>query len=211
MRVLTTIATIAGLGILGNIVWQAEGPQLLEKLHLEHLIPATTERTMDVDTLVEMCQDDAFKNQLDWKVDAKLDRPAFATFGSVSGSAFVGGDATEAETRSAILDWQQRVDSATMSSPSATTSPNKRHASIRPSQSRSNASKYSVNNSQDDYKRIPRMQRHSLTNLQRFGNLNPFGKRSLYNQTRFGQQQRELDRLRARRDTHLNGKVVNRD
>lgn len=210
MRLLTTLATIAGLGVLGTIVWQAEGPRLLETLHLDCFIPVTAERTMDVDTLVEMCQDDTFKKQLEWKVVAKIDRPAFATFGGDSTRAFVGGDASEAETHAAMQDWQRRIDTAFMSEASTPTT-NKRQMSIRPSQARSNASKYSVNNSQNDYKRIPRMQRFGLTNLQRFGNLNPFGKRSLYNQTRFGQQQRELDRLRSRRDTHLNGKVVNRD
>lgn len=211
MRWLTTLATVTGLGVVGLMVWNAQGPQILEKLHLTCLLPAETTPSMDVETLVEMCQNDALKNQLDWKVEAKLNRSAFANYTAATPRAFLGGDATDAEAQAAVHDFQRRLEIAQSSPFVSDDSAPVRRMSIRPSQPRTNASAYDPNNSQNDYKRIPRMQRFGLTNLQQFGNLNPFNTRTIFEQSRFAQQQREVDRLRARRDVHVGGRVVSKD
>ena len=210
MRWLTTIATIAGLGVLGHIVWKAEGPKLLEKLHLDGLLPAKAEPTIDVETLVEMCDGHSLKNELNWKVAAKLERPAFATFGSINSRAFLGGGASEEETRAAMLAFQHQIDSAVMAGERQDVTTPRGFASIRPSQSGANSSTPQSTQNQD-YKRIPRMLGYGLSHLQRFGGVNAFGQRDMIDQTRLGQQQRELDRLRARRDNYNKGKTVYRD
>lgn len=205
MRWLTTLATVAGLGVLGHIMWNAQGPALLEKLHLDFLLPADAEPSMDVETLIEMCQNDTFTKQLDWKVEAKLNRPAFASYGSVDTTrAFIGGDVTDAEARAAMTEFQNSIALAAMGPATDDSSSTHRRASTQQKQPAHSQS----NQAQSDYKRIPRMQQYGLSNIVRYGSMNPFGKRTLFNQTRFAQQQSELDRLRGRRDNHVGGRVV---
>jgi hypothetical protein len=167
----------------------------------------TTQR-IDIDTLIALT-DPRKIEALVGPMNADSESPALTTFTSGTSDVFVGGSADEAEVLEAMKNWDERV--AIM----------KLHSEVKPvfagrtasgnGSSTSSSSRSSANSSQNDYKYIPRMLRYGLTSTNRYGRVNAFGKRSLWERSRFGQQSRELNRLRSKYDQHVGGNVVSRD
>lgn len=209
MRWIMTLGTVAGLAALTGILWNTEGRSLLEHLPFVEQEDLVTTDRIDIDTLVELTDPDVIESLVGTKQPQEIAQgPALTTYSSGTSHVFVGGDAEKAEVLEALWKWEQEMAmmraaadnkpvfaGRTASSYGSTTS-----ASARPGAS--------ANSTQNDYKYIPRMQRFGLTSTNRFGRVNAFGKRSLWDRTRFGQQQREADRLRSKYEQHVGGQTV---
>lgn len=203
MRWTTPLITVISLAALTGIVWHARGSQLMETMHWG--ADSNARESIPVTTLVEMCDGD-LRDRLDWTFgEVETPRTAFVSH-STGAQVYLGNDAVSQEDAAEALDlFQQRLADAN-DSPIAgdgfiDLAP--QHVGLRGGDAADGGSSYGGYSNVNDFKYIPRMQRFGLTRLYRFGRVDTLGGRDMFDRTRFGQQQRELERLRARRDAGL--------
>ena len=206
MRWIITLGTVAAFGTLTAILWNTEGRSILERFTPLEPEPVKSER-IDIDTLVKMSDPQLMDEIAAKSEEQDVDRTELATFTTGRSLAFVGSEVDETDVAQAMHQWDIRTSSTTAP---VSTGPRfaGRTASTMQNTASGSRSGNRYNSDASDYKYVPRMQRFGLTNTNRYGRLNAFGKRSLFEGSRFGQQQREVDRLRAKHEQYVGGRTV---
>ncbi len=205
MRWILTLGTVAALGTVTAILWNTEGRAILERFTPLEPKQIHSDR-IDIDTLVKM-SDPQLMDELVQASKRNVDNTELATFSTGHSHAFIGGGIDDKEVAEAMKQWDFRTSTNSASGNigpqfAGRTASNTRSSHTGPSSS-NNA--YSTAN---DYKYVPRMQRFGLNRTNRLGRVYNSGKRTLWERSRFGQQSREMDRLRAKRDQYQRGKTV---